>query len=111
MEKTVVSILLTASLLNGANLNECAKCHDKKAPPFNIIYRKYLVTYSSKKRIKEKMVDFLLNPSDKKSILPQEMKKRFFPRTHPAYSISVAEKTVEKIIEKEDPIKKIKIKH
>ncbi len=93
----------------GPKLGQCAECHRKNAPPLAFVYRRYLMLYSAKSRVRDRMVDFLTAPSRKKSAMPRGMKNRFNPQNHPAYSRAVAEKAVENLIEKEDIIPHIVI--
>ncbi len=85
----------------------CTACHEKSAPPLPLVYRRYLMLYSSKARIQKKMVDFLSAPSKEKSAMPEGMKNRFNPQNHPAFATSVAKEAVDKLIEKEDLIPRI----
>ncbi|WP_457603101.1 hypothetical protein [Nitratifractor sp.] len=85
----------------------CAACHTKNAPPLSLIYRRYLMLYSSKERIQKRMIDFLLAPSKAKSAMPEGMKNRFNPQKHPAFSPQISKKAVETLIEKEDLIPRI----
>ncbi|WP_456381604.1 hypothetical protein [Hydrogenimonas sp.] len=89
---------------------ECLTCHEKTAPPLSLVYRRYLMLYSSKRQIERRMIDFLKAPSKEKSSMPEGMKNRFNPQLHPSFDEKVAEKAVEKVIEKEDPIKRIVVK-
>ena len=85
----------------------CTACHTKNAPPLSLIYRRYLMLYSSKERIQKRMIDFLRAPSKAKSAMPEGMKNRFNPQKHPAFSPQIAKKTVDTLIEKEDLIPRI----
>ena len=85
-------------------LERCTACHERSAPPLSLIYRRYLMLYSSKARIRQEMVDFLSAPSKEKSAMPEGMKNRFNPQNHPAFSPSVAKEAVERLIKKEDLI-------
>ncbi len=88
-------------------LKRCAVCHESKAPPLSRIYRRYLMLYSSKERIRNKMVDFLVSPSLQKSAMPLGMRKRFNPQAHPAYSKTVAKEAAKELIEKFDIVPRI----
>ncbi len=90
-----------------AALSQCAACHNASAPPLSLVYRRYLMLYSSKERIQKRMIDFLLAPSKAKSSMPEGMKNRFNPQKHPAFSPQIAKKAVDTLIEKEDLIQKI----
>ena len=90
-----------------ASYARCTACHEKSAPPLSLVYRRYLMLYSSKARIQKHMVDFLVAPSKAKSAMPEGMKNRFKPQNHPSFPPQVARKAVETLIEKEDLIPKI----
>jgi len=87
--------------------SHCSACHEEAGPPLTLIYRRYLMLYSSKERIRKRMIDFLIAPSKEKSALPEGMKNRFKPQNHPAFSPDVARKAVTKLIENEDLIPRI----
>ncbi len=110
MGKLVLIVLLTLEWLSakeGILIQKCAVCHKNDAPPLARIYRRYLMLYSSKERIKKRMVDFLVSPSLQKSAMPLGMRKRFNPQTHPSFSSSIAQQAVEELIKKEDIVKHI----
>ena len=88
-------------------LERCSACHEKSAPPLSLVYRRYLMLYSSKARIQKHMVAFLVAPSKAKSAMPEGMKNRFKPQNHPPFSPQIAQKAVQQLIEKEDLIPKI----
>ena len=85
----------------------CLACHAKTAPPLSLVYRRYLMLYSSKPRIVKRMARFLTTPGRRLSSMPEGMKNRFNPELHPAYDPQTAEKAAEAVVEKEDVLKKI----
>ncbi len=91
-------------------LARCAVCHTKSGPPLSLIYRRYLMLYSSKERIRKRMIDFLRAPSKAKSAMPEGMKNRFKPQKHPAFPPRIAKEAAEKLIEKEDMIPRIDVR-
>jgi len=110
MAKVVLIVVLALEWLGakeGILAQKCAVCHRNDAPPLGRIYRRYLMLYSSKERIKKRMVDFLVSPSLQKSAMPLGMRKRFDPQAHPSFSSSIARQAVEELIEKEDILKHI----
>ncbi len=111
MGKIIVLVFSTMVLFgNDSDLNTCKKCHDGYgSPPYNMIYKRYLLYYSSKASVEKAMVDFLQAPSREKSAMPEGMKRRFHPEKHPAYNVKIAKKAVKYIIEKEDVIQKLKL--
>jgi len=54
----------------------CFDCHSQDFK-FHIIMNKYTLKYSSEKRIKEAMFDYLREPSSEKSVLPLEYIQKF----------------------------------
>ena len=110
MGKLVLLALLTLEWLSakeGILTQKCSMCHQNDAPPLARIYRRYLMLYSSKERIKKRMVDFLVSPSLQKSATPLGMRKRLNPQAHPSFSSSIAQQAVEELIKKEDIVKHI----
>ena len=56
---------------------DCLHCHQINSIPSEVIYRRYLIKYSSKKVIKEKIFDYISNPSAKNSIMPSQFFLKF----------------------------------
>ncbi len=105
--RLVVVLAFTISALSAAVLEQtCDRCHQKQIP-YTMIYKRALLLYSSKSRIKKYLCDFLTNPSAPSSILPPGLKRRFDPSTHPIFDKATACKAIEELIEKEDIIKKL----
>ncbi len=88
-------------------IKKCDSCHETTAPPLSLIYRRYLVLYSSKANIERRMVGFLASPSKKRSSMPEGMKNRFNPQKHPQFASSIAKQAVKTLIRREDIIPKI----
>ncbi len=55
----------------------CLACHEAQQIPSEMIYRRYLMRYSSKKTIKEKMFAYLKHPSVEASIMPAPFFRKF----------------------------------
>jgi len=55
----------------------CLECHREQKLPDNLIYRRYLLKYSSRQRIEKALVEYLKHPSRKTSIMPVEFFLRF----------------------------------
>lgn len=92
-------------------LSKCNECHNSfKAPPYKKVYRHYLVKYGSKTRVEKAMVDFLTAPSYEKSALSRGMKQRYNPDEHLIFEEKVITKAVKALIEREDMIKRLKLK-
>ncbi len=61
-----------------AQLEEnCLTCHREQKLPDNLIYRRYLLKYSSLRRIEDALVKYLEHPTKERSIMPAEFFLRF----------------------------------
>ena len=49
---------------------KCLHCHKEQQIPNSLIYKRYLMTYSANKRIKEAMFNYLKDPQKEHSIMP-----------------------------------------
>ncbi len=66
------------SAVTVAQLEEkCLACHREQRLPDNLIYRRYLLKYSSPQRIEDALVAYLQHPSRERSIMPSEFFLRF----------------------------------
>ncbi len=99
----ITPILLAASTLQ----QHCDRCHQKMIP-YQMIYKRALLLYSSKKRIEEALSSFLTAPSREKSILPPGLKMRFNPTKHPKFDPKTAKDAIQELIEREDILKKFR---
>lgn len=74
----ILSLLLIISTLIFADDFEknCLVCHGDDFK-FNIIMKKYTLKYSSEKRIKKAIFEYLKEPKEQNSILPYEYINRF----------------------------------
>ncbi len=76
-------LLLAPGTLKSAQTEElsleqhCLACHEAQQIPSEMIYRRYLMRYSSKKSIKAKMFAYLRHPSVKTSIMPSPFFRKF----------------------------------
>ncbi len=92
---------------SGTPLARCIHCHTASAPPFPMIYRRYLMLYSSKSRIAAHMEAFLRKPSAKGSAMPEGMKTRFHPQNHPAFDTKSIHEAVSELIRTEDVVPRL----
>lgn len=77
MVKALLFTTLFLSLLDGSTFKEnCLSCHEKDFK-FNMILKKYTQKYSSERKIKEAIFEYLREPSVEKAILPYEYINRF----------------------------------
>jgi hypothetical protein len=55
----------------------CLQCHQKEQIPSSLIYRRYLMHYSTSERISKAMFSYLKAPSRKNSIMPPQFFLKF----------------------------------
>ena len=55
----------------------CLACHVQQQIPSEMIYRRYLMKYSSKARIREQIFTYLKAPSAQSSIMPAQFFKKY----------------------------------
>ena len=72
MVKTVLFIsLIVFSLDASESLKKtCLKCHIEANVPNEVVYKRYLLKYSSKGKMRKAMVSYLKNPTKQKTIMP-----------------------------------------
>jgi len=69
----VAYILLFTLVLNANMLdNKCLNCHSSLQVPSELIYKRYLMKYSSKKRVKDAIKSYLISPKESSSIMPKQ---------------------------------------
>jgi len=77
MVKTMLLIFVLSSFLNASSFKkECLHCHTNDLK-FNMMMKKYTIKYSSEKRIKKSIFEYLKNPTQDKSVLPLGYINRF----------------------------------
>lgn len=77
MVKITLLALTLATFLSASNFEEnCLNCHSKDFK-FAMMMKKYTQKYSSERKIKEAIFEYLKNPSVDKSVLPYEYINRF----------------------------------
>jgi len=77
-------IVLTWSLFateptvgNEALEQQCLHCHQEQQIPSNLISKRYLMKYSTDKRIEEAMFEYLKEPKKEHSIMPSPFFSKF----------------------------------
>ena len=73
-----IVIFLSLALLLQAEVNSsCLACHAKNQIPNQLIYKRYLMKYSTEKNIEKAMIEYLKNPDQKNSIMPSAFFTKF----------------------------------
>ena len=74
---TISTIVLFAGTPSNSLKTKCLKCHMEQKIPSELIYRRYLLYYSSKDTIRGKMYHYLKNPKKENSIMPRQFFLKF----------------------------------
>ena len=81
MEKLILIIITIFTFTNANQLDTyCLDCHIKSKLPTKLIYKRYLMKYSTNKNMKEAIFSYLKNPKPKNSIMPKEFFLKFSPK-------------------------------
>jgi len=76
MERIV--IFLSLAIIMQADINSsCIACHNKNKIPSELIYKRYLMKYSTKKNIEDAIYSYLTKPNPKYSIMPSAFFNKF----------------------------------
>jgi cytochrome c551/c552 len=80
----MVGIVLTASFLAAETENSkselekaCLSCHKEQQIPSGLIYKRYLMKYSTSERIENAMFSYLKEPQKSHSIMPPQFFLKF----------------------------------
>jgi len=79
MGKIVLWVLLIVGIMAQDNMLEqdCLSCHKAQQIPSNLIYRRYLMKYSTNTRMQEAMFRYLKDPNKSNSIMPPQFFLKF----------------------------------
>jgi len=70
---TIIAISKPSQILN----ERCLNCHTQQKIPTELIYRRYLMKYSTNSNIKEKIYKYMKNPKKEYSIMPKQFFLKF----------------------------------
>ena len=74
----LIGIILIAKAEPSGNLkNSCLNCHIQQQIPSELIYRRYLMRYSTDTKMRESMLKYLQNPKQELSIMPKQFFLKF----------------------------------
>jgi hypothetical protein len=120
MEKIVtaaVIFVLGNSLVLGNNKLEkgdlqktCLQCHQEQKIPSEMIYRRYLMRYSTPERIEKMMLAYLRRPRKEYSIMPPQFFLKFPMKQPIEMDEKVLEPYIRSYIEKFDIKKRLYLK-
>ncbi len=111
MEK-VIFLLLIPLLGIYANESEleknCLKCHEQNQLPSKLIYKRYLLKYSTPTNIKNAMFNYIKNPDPKNSIMPPQFFLKFEIKKRLDLDDETLKRDIELFIKKYDIKKRLK---
>ena len=90
--------------------NACLACHQKQQIPSDLIYRRYLMRYSTPERIQKAMVDYLKAPSQSRSIMPPQFFLKFPMKAPLGMDEATLQRLTERYIERFDTKKRLLLK-
>lgn len=109
MEKVVLVFTVFLSFLWANDLDKyCLNCHIKNRLPTELIYKRYLMKYSTDKNMKKAIFYYLKNPDPKNSIMPQEFFLKFAPKRTIDINDTKAQTLIEQFLKKYDIKKRLK---
>jgi hypothetical protein len=78
-ECLIILAVATPSVAKSYELlqQNCLECHIREKIPSELIYRRYLLKYSTHKAIKSKLIQYLKNPTTETSIMPKQFFLKF----------------------------------
>lgn len=82
MVNKIIIILLLTTLAQSKEPSpllqqNCLKCHSQQKIPSELIYRRFLMKFSTKERIQKSLSLYLKNPKKENSIMPQQFFLKF----------------------------------
>ena len=97
MAKVVFLLLLSLYIQADVDIKKsCLECHKKQQIPSELIYKRYLLKYSTKDRIEKAMFIYLKHPTKKASIMP----KPFFIKFPMKEALKIDDKSLKEAIKR-----------
>lgn len=97
------------TILDQSLQKECLQCHTQQQIPSEMIYRRYLLKYSSKALIRKKIFAYFKAPSPEVSIMPAPFFKKFPIKKRSSLDDQTLKELIDAYIRKFDVDKKIYI--
>ena len=107
----LISLSAKESTTHEALQKACLNCHTKQQIPSGMVYRRYLLKYSSKTVIREKIFAYLKAPSTETSIMPAPFFKKFPLKEASKLDDKMLKKLIDAYVQKYDVQKKIEISY
>lgn len=96
---SLVWIQLSASIYE----QNCVTCHEKEEISLAMVYKKYLMTFSSKQAFKSNLKSYLMNPTPQKSVMPFGFSERFGTKAKSTLTPKQLDLAIESYYEKYAP--------
>lgn len=87
--------------------NTCVFCHQTQQIPSSLIYKRYLMKYSSPERIKEAIFLYLKNPRKENSIMPPQFFLKFPMKEALELDDRALKKTIKEYVDQFDVKKRL----
>jgi hypothetical protein len=109
MVKKVAFLVVGTLIVNASSLDtNCLNCHKQNKLPTKLMYKRYLMKYSTQKNIKDAIYKYLKNPNPKNSIMPQQFFLKFNTKNIPKIDDKALLKNIDLFIQKYDLKKRLK---
>jgi len=73
----ITTTIITTATPSKTLQDICLNCHIKQQIPSELIYRRYLMKYSTNNNIKKRVLSYLKNPKREASIMPKQFFLKF----------------------------------
>jgi hypothetical protein len=114
MKIVMAGIMLTATLFAAEPVNPeetleraCLSCHKEQQIPSDLIYKRYLMKYSTQARIEKAMFRYLKEPRKSHSIMPQQFFLKFPMKPRMNIDDETLRKEIRRYIQKFDLKKRL----
>ncbi len=87
----------------------CLDCHKRQKIPSELIYRRYLLKFSTNEKIKEYLISYLKDPKVENSIMPKQFFLKFPQKKALDLNDSVLEESIEEYLNYFDIKKRLKL--
>ncbi len=74
MVRLLITAIILVSFSKGGDIyhQNCVNCHKIYGPSLKKLFFDYLLVYSSERRVKKALFEYMKNPDPKKSLMPKE---------------------------------------
>jgi hypothetical protein len=109
MGKVGIVLLLSVQMLSALSLERaCLECHKAQQIPSEMIYKRYLMRYSTQTAIKKAMKAYVLLPQKSDSIMPSQFFLKFPMKEKTTLNAKQLEQSIQAYVERFDVKKRLK---